>query len=470
MTTRLARWSRLAHDLLVATIALQVFVATAGASTPLMQRCISAVVATTLVLATYRSQRRTATFARLSQFAQAVYRLRAVVIAGILLGALSWTVPAIGLMPDRVGVFIAAIALSGTIWGVATRALLGGRPLHRTLVVGDGTLVGQFMAEYRRDPHPAYELVGMITEDSPTTGNADVSGDTTLAEIVAMMNDVSRTESGIPVLGDLDALETVLAAEAVDTVVVAVRRNRLELFSRLSAWHGKLQVMELPDFAERSLGRVPVDHVNAAWFMHLIHPHYTPYSRFAKRAVDIVSALAIGCAVIPLIPLTALAVRLSSPGPVLFRQRRVGENGAEFSILKFRTMVANAEQAGAAWAAERDPRVTRVGVFLRATRIDEIPQLWNILRGQMSFVGPRPERPEFVVDLEREIPYYQRRHMVKPGLTGWAQVRMGYTDSVAGAQDKLGYELYYLRHQSLFLDFVVFLETIRVVLQRAGAR
>jgi len=229
-------------------------------------------------------------------------------------------------------------------------------------------------------------------------------------------------------------------------------------------------VQELPAFSEVAFGRVPIDVINAAWFMHMVHPFYQPYSRAVKRVGDILTSLFIGALALPLLPISALLVRMSGPGPILYSQVRVGERGREFRIYKFRTMRTDAEIAGAQWAQQNDPRITKTGKFMRLTRLDELPQLWNILAGHMSFVGPRPERPEFLGELERDLPYYQRRHLVKPGLTGWAQVRQGYTDSAEGSSHKLGYELYYLKHQSLFLDFVILVETIRVVLLRVGSR
>jgi exopolysaccharide biosynthesis polyprenyl glycosylphosphotransferase len=229
-------------------------------------------------------------------------------------------------------------------------------------------------------------------------------------------------------------------------------------------------VQELTGFSEHLFGRVPLESINAAWFMHLIHPFYRPYSRAAKRIADVGAALLMGMLSLPLLPIVALAVKLTSPGPVFYSQVRVGAGGRPFRIYKFRTMVEDAERNGVAWATPGDPRITRVGGIMRNTRIDEIPQLWNVIRGTMSFVGPRPERPEFVSELERRIPYYNRRHQLKPALTGWAQVRAGYADSVDAAADKLAYKLYYLKHRSLLFDVIVFMETIRVVLSRAGAR
>jgi lipopolysaccharide/colanic/teichoic acid biosynthesis glycosyltransferase len=159
-----------------------------------------------------------------------------------------------------------------------------------------------------------------------------------------------------------------------------------------------------------------------------------------------------------------------SRGPVIFRQVRLGEGGKPFTIYKFRTMTTNAESDGAVWALEGDPRVTDVGRFMRKTRLDELPQLWNVLRGDMSFVGPRPERPEFVAELESEVPYWSRRHLVRPGITGWAQVRRGYTADAAGTGDKLSYDLWYLRHRSLVVDIAICVKTVSTLLSGSGAR
>jgi exopolysaccharide biosynthesis polyprenyl glycosylphosphotransferase len=172
----------------------------------------------------------------------------------------------------------------------------------------------------------------------------------------------------------------------------------------------------------------------------------------------------------PLMVLVALLVRLDSPGPILYRQERVGLGGKPFTLLKFRSMRANAEARGPAWAQQRDPRVTRVGSFMRRTRMDELPQLINILRGEMSFIGPRPERPHFVEQLAQAIPFYRERARVKPGLTGWAQVNYPYGASVEDARAKLSYDLYYVRNRSPLLDILILLSTVRVILFQEGAR
>lgn len=192
--------------------------------------------------------------------------------------------------------------------------------------------------------------------------------------------------------------------------------------------------------------------------------------RFFKRLFDILTALALIVFLSPLLIATAIAIKLDSKGPVLYRQRRVGLDGREFEIFKFRSMREDAERGGARWAAANDDRITRVGRFIRRTRIDEIPQAINIIKGEMSFVGPRPERPEFVRMLEKEIPHYHERHIVKPGITGWAQVRHEYTASVEGARDKLAYDLFYIKHFSPLLDLLIVLMTVRVAILGIGSR
>ena len=194
------------------------------------------------------------------------------------------------------------------------------------------------------------------------------------------------------------------------------------------------------------------------------------FASATKRAFDVAAALLLLAAFSWLLILTAAAIRLDSAGPALYRQRRVGKDGLAFDIYKFRSMRMDAEKDGARWASADDDRITRVGRFIRRTRIDEIPQALNILKGDMSFVGPRPERPEFVALLESEIPHYHDRHSVKPGITGWAQVRHSYTASVEGARDKLCYDLFYVKNMSLLLDFLIVLMTVRVAVLGIGSR
>jgi exopolysaccharide biosynthesis polyprenyl glycosylphosphotransferase len=192
--------------------------------------------------------------------------------------------------------------------------------------------------------------------------------------------------------------------------------------------------------------------------------------RFVHRAISFAVALTALMVCLPIIPLIILAVRVSSPGPIFFRQKRVGLHGEPFWLAKFRTMCQDAEINGAVWATKNDSRITPLGRFMRKTRLDEIPQLWNVLRGDMDFVGPRPERPEFVDWLAKEIPYYELRHMIRPGLTGWAQVRYQYGASLEETRRKLEYDLYYLKHKSVGLDLLIIFETIKTIILRRGAQ
>ena len=185
--------------------------------------------------------------------------------------------------------------------------------------------------------------------------------------------------------------------------------------------------------------------------------------------MDVISALALGIITLPFMPLIALFITLDSRGPVLYRQKRIGQNGKAFSVVKFRTMIPDAEAQGVQWTTAKDKRVTKFGNLLRKLRIDELPQLWNVLKGDMSFIGPRPERPEFVATLEKEIPHYHMRHLIKPGLTGWAQINQPLGGaSVEDSIEKLQYDLYYIRNRNLILDFDILMKTIRVVITRQG--
>jgi exopolysaccharide biosynthesis polyprenyl glycosylphosphotransferase len=221
---------------------------------------------------------------------------------------------------------------------------------------------------------------------------------------------------------------------------------------------------------EQYTGKIAVENLRPSWLIFSEGFRKSLWLSFSKRAADITLSLLGLLLASPLMALSALAVRLSSPGPVFYKQTRVGKDGMLFTICKFRSMYADAEAAtGAVWATSGDPRVTRVGRFLRRTRLDEIPQLISVLVGDMSLVGPRPERPEFVEELTKQIPFYGQRHVVRPGVTGWAQVRHPYGASVQDALEKLQYDLFYVKRMSPGFDFFVVLETIKTVLVRAGS-
>ena len=259
----------------------------------------------------------------------------------------------------------------------------------------------------------------------------------------------------------------------VDRIIVALpdRRGTMPVPELLNVRLAGIKVEEVTTVLEKISGKIEVD-----W----LHPSTIIFGEgfevnlsliLARRLVSLLVAGTALLILLPFLPLIALAVKLSSPGPILFRQERVGRRGEVFALFKFRTMQHNAESlTGAIWAQKNDPRVTRVGRFLRMTRMDEIPQLWNVLRGDMGFVGPRPERPEFVQRLTEQIPYFNLRHIIRPGLTGWAQVRYQYGATVEEIKQKLEYDLYYIKHMSVALDLLIIFETLRTVLLRRGAQ
>ncbi|HEU4634823.1 MAG TPA: TIGR03013 family XrtA/PEP-CTERM system glycosyltransferase [Edaphobacter sp.] len=259
---------------------------------------------------------------------------------------------------------------------------------------------------------------------------------------------------------------------SVDRVVVALedRRGELPLRELLKLRFDGVVIEEAGSLLERLTGKLYLDGLRPSNFIYSEGFRVRPSQQLSRRIVSTLAA-AVGLLLfLPFFPFVVLAVRLSSPGPIFFRQTRVGMGGRNFTVFKFRTMRTDAEVAGAKWASKDDPRATKVGRFMRKTRIDEIPQLWNVLRGDMGFVGPRPERPEFVPWLSENIPYFDLRHMIRPGLTGWAQVRYGYGSTLEEAREKLEYDLYYIKHMTLGLDLLIMFETVKTILRRRGAQ
>ena len=230
----------------------------------------------------------------------------------------------------------------------------------------------------------------------------------------------------------------------------------------------KISFSDLPAFYEKILGKVPLSSIGEMWFLENLTESQKNFYEAIARVLDIIGALILGIITLPIMPLIAFTIKFNSDGPVFFTQRRMGQDGRIFKLIKFRTMTHEKTQTKAKWAPEEQHRITKIGRFLRKSRLDELPQLLNILLGQMSFIGPRPERIEFVQQLEQEIPYYQIRHLVKPGLTGWAQVNFHYGASVEDSIEQLQYELYYIKHRSLVLDLSIILKTIKIVLKAAG--
>jgi sugar transferase (PEP-CTERM system associated) len=261
----------------------------------------------------------------------------------------------------------------------------------------------------------------------------------------------------------------------VAEVVVAMddRRRGFPISELLQCRLSGIDVTELLTFLERETGRVRLDILHPTWMIFGEGFRRDPVRRISARALDLAASLAVLTLSLPVMLLAVIAIKIEEGwrAPVFYRQRRVGLLGREFELLKFRSMRPDAEKDGQArWAVKRDPRVTRVGAFIRTTRIDELPQILCVLRGQMSFVGPRPERPEFVRELAERIPYYVERHCVKPGLTGWAQLCYAYGASEQDALEKLQYDLYYIKNHTLLFDLAIVLQTVEVVCLGKGAR
>lgn len=293
-------------------------------------------------------------------------------------------------------------------------------------------------------------------------------------EVAVIVRDPDSTlpawvpERGIPVVEDLTALAGFVQSERVHTIVVSdswYYSLYRDLYQFLP-YH--VDLYQLTSFWERFDESIPIYAAREIWFLDNFNRGPTKGYHILKRLLDLLTVVVLAPIALLLGIITAVLVRLSGPGPVVFRQTRVGRNEQPFTLYKFRSMVADAEKHGAQWASRRDPRVTPIGRVLRAIRMDELPQLLNVLRGDMSIIGPRPERPEFVSQLSQTIPHYHLRHLVRPGLTGWAQVKFRYGSSAEDAAVKLTYDLYYVKNMSIVLDGKIVLKTILTVVSRQG--
>jgi len=266
----------------------------------------------------------------------------------------------------------------------------------------------------------------------------------------------------------LDQLEETIKKEKINLLVVNEPENQQITNLLFGALKLRINFVSLTNFYEQNTSRIPLKIINRGWFLDNFSEGDKAYLDTTKRFIDIIFSLIFGLISLFLMPFILLGIILDSKGEIIFNQKRVTKDGKSFTALKFRTMYRNAEKSGAVWASEDDPRITKLGKFLRKTRLDEIPQLWNILKGEMSFVGPRPERPEFIEQLINEIPFYRERLLVKPGLTGWAQINFPYASSVEDSLKKLQYDLYYIKHRSLLLDLSIILKTINIIFKGGG--
>jgi exopolysaccharide biosynthesis polyprenyl glycosylphosphotransferase len=292
-------------------------------------------------------------------------------------------------------------------------------------------------------------------------------------ELVAVVATSPRKvieQDGIRWSDAIDTLPEFIIRERIDGVVLGHHADELESLKEAlyRALYTSVALIDRRDLEETLTGRVPVAAVDKSWFLRHLRESEKAWFETVKRGLDILLSVPFGALTIAVTPIVAAAVKLSSPGPVFYTQERVGKNGKMFRIVKFRTMKKDAESEGAQFSKKGDSRVTTVGRFLRAARIDELPQIWNVLRGDMSFVGPRPERPEFVAQLTERMPYYALRHLTRPGLTGWAQIKYEYASSLDDNLVKLQYDLYYVKHRSLLLDLAIMLKTIDTILRRKG--
>jgi sugar transferase (PEP-CTERM system associated) len=297
------------------------------------------------------------------------------------------------------------------------------------------------------------------------------------AHIVGYVAGPNEIETAVPpeeLLSLTGSLTETVERLNVDEIVVALTERRagsMPLRQLLDCKLAGIKVYDLNSHFEKTLGQIRIDYLSASWLIFGDGFNQGAWRTAVKRVFDILSALVLIVVSAPIMVITAILIKLESPGPVLYRQERTGQLGKSFNVTKFRSMRTDAEKDGKPrWATTNDSRVTRVGNVIRRLRIDELPQLFNVLKGEMSMVGPRPERPFFVEQLTQEIPFYAVRHSVKPGVTGWAQVRYHYGSTVEDSQEKLQYDLYYVKNHTLFLDLVVLLETVGVVLTGKGAR
>ncbi|MEA2379219.1 MAG: hypothetical protein QOK00_3605 [Thermoleophilaceae bacterium] len=311
-----------------------------------------------------------------------------------------------------------------------------------TAVIGSASFANKLASEIEDTGIRGYKVVGYIGEE------------------------LAGQPARVPWLGSLEDVRSAVRQESIDLLVIAPQSRRLEIFERAARECLDLPVrmIEATALYEGLLGHVPIGTINSAWFQFIMHPRYSPSSPLSKRALDLLVSGLMLLGALPFMLLCALAVKLEDRGPIFYRQRRVGEEGREFDMVKFRTMRTDADELRSTRSEEE--LITRVGRVLRKSHLNELPQLWQIFKGEMSLVGPRPEPPELVNELSGLVPYYERRALVKPGLTGWAQVRCGYAGSRFGTAWKMCHDLYYIKHRSAAFDLLILLQTVHVLVER----
>jgi sugar transferase (PEP-CTERM system associated) len=360
-----------------------------------------------------------------------------------------------GLMLGR-GISLIALPLALALmvgWRVSIHWFLGHPDFgERILIVGSGNLAVEVAREVLNRPDAGYRIVGFVGNDAELLGRSLINP---------------------RVIGLTEQLDEIVKREDIDRIVVAMgeRRGQLPTDKLLQlSLAGHVSIEEGATFYERVTGRVSLNMIRPSWLIFTGRGRQVRLAALTRSAVHWLVAFVGLFLSLPIVAVTAILIKLDSRGPVFYRQERVGKNGRHFVLAKFRSMGVDAETTGPVWASKDDDRTTRVGRIIRKVRIDEIPQFWNILRGEMSFVGPRPERPHFVAQLAQEIPYYEQRHLIAPGLTGWAQIKYPYGASIEDARQKLQYDLFYIKNHSLILDAIVLFETIKIILFGRGAQ
>lgn len=352
------------------------------------------------------------------------------------------------------GISVIALPLALALmvsWRVSIHWLLGHPDFgEKILIVGSGDLAVEVAREMLDRPDAGYRIAGFVGTDPELLGKSLINP---------------------RVIGLTSELDDVVRRENIDRIIVAMgeRRGQLPTNELLQlSLTGTVNIEEGASFYERVTGRVSLSMIRPSWLIFSSRGRQARISGIIRRVVHRMVATIGALLSLPIAMVTAILIKFDSPGPVLYRQERVGKNGRPFMVMKFRSMRTDAEKSGPVWASENDDRTTRVGKIIRKLRIDEIPQFWNIVRGEMDFVGPRPERPHFVSQLAQEIPYYEQRHLIAPGLTGWAQIKYPYGASIEDARQKLQYDLYYIKNQSLILDAIILFETIKIILFGRG--
>jgi sugar transferase (PEP-CTERM system associated) len=379
--------------------------------------------------------------------------IQALGLAWIALAISFYTFP--GLMLGR-GVSLIALPLALGLmvsWRVSIHWFLGHPNFgERILIVGSGNLAVEVAREVLNRPDAGYRIIGFVGNDAELLGKSLINP---------------------RVIGLTEELDKIVKREHIDRIVVAMgeRRGQLPTNKLLQlSLAGEVTIEEGQSFYERITGRVSLNMLRPSWLIFTGRRRQKKVAGLARSAVHWLVAFAGAILSLPIVIITAILIKLESRGPIFYKQERVGKNGRTFTLTKFRSMRVDAEQDGPVWASKGDSRTTRVGRIIRKTRVDEIPQFWNILKGEMSFVGPRPERPHFVAQLAEEIPFYEQRHLIAPGLTGWAQIKYPYGASTEDARQKLQYDLFYIKNHGLVLDAIIIFETIKIILFGRGAQ